>query len=72
MNAQNELLKVIARIRSLKKQGMESAEEIHYKKDEIFPEHQSNIERLRVRAARGDAKAQAAYMALLRGRRTLE
>lgn len=38
---------------------------------EMFDEQQTNIEKIRHRAKKGDRNAEAAYMALLRGRRML-
>jgi DNA repair protein RadC len=69
--SEKELLNLMVRIAHRKAEAEEARQKLAQAADAMFDEHQANIEKLRLLAARGDQKAQAAYMALLRGRGTL-
>jgi vacuolar-type H+-ATPase subunit H len=70
-DGKKDLLKIMARINDLRTQALVARERIKESADDIFADQQTNIEMLRTKAAQGDEKAQAAYLALLRGRARL-
>jgi vacuolar-type H+-ATPase subunit H len=67
-DGKKDLLKIMARINDLRTQALVARERIKESADDVFADQQTNIEMLRTKAAKGDEKAQAAYLALLRGR----
>lgn len=67
----SELCGLLATIARRRTETETAGKEIKSKVAEVFDEHSVNIEKIRSRARKGDACAQAAYMALLRGRHDL-
>ena len=68
---QGELQGLLAKILYRKNETMQTGKEIEACANRVFNEHQVNIEKVKMKATRGDPKAQAAYMGLLRGRKIL-
>jgi len=66
-----ELYGLLARIERRQAEAKEKKTEIETTMNDAFDAQQTNIEKIRGKAKNGDANAQAAYMALLRGRRML-
>lgn len=67
-----ELCGLLATIARRRAETESAGREIKSKAKEVFDEHSVNIEKMRSRARKGDPRAQASYMALLRGRNDLQ
>jgi len=66
-----ELYGLLARIGRRRTEAEAKGKEIEAATGEVFDDNQANVEILRRKAQGGDAAAEAAYMALLRGRKTV-
>lgn len=66
-----DLYELLAKISYRKNETTQMSRDIQAFANHVFNEQQVNIEKLQTKAARGDPKAQAAYMGLLRGRKIL-
>lgn len=68
---EKELLSLLARIASRQRETETERKRLSETAINVFDENQEKIERLKLKAARGDTKAQDAYLAALRGRKAL-
>lgn len=66
-----ELYGLLARIGRRRAEAESKGKEIGAAMEAVFDDNQANVEILRRKAQGGDEAAEAAYMALLRGRKTV-
>lgn len=66
-----ELYGLLARIGRRRDEAAAKRDEIGAAMGAVFDDNQANVEILRRKAQGGDGAAEAAYMALLRGRKTV-
>ena len=69
--AEKDLTELLARIAHRRTDAEEECKLLGQTAVDVFDMNQSELEKLRLKAARGDAKAQAAYLAVVRGRKAL-